>query len=113
MHMEQIRKYGSVGIEHAKFYEFGAGWDLIGPLAFYIMGARDQTLVGYSSEPEAIVNQPLLSTLPQIGRRNKRNYRRDDYSAAAVNHQRSRNSIIRNGIHRCRPGRTFFSARTV
>jgi SAM-dependent methyltransferase len=44
MHVDQIRKYGSVGIEHAKFYEFGAGWDLIGPLAFYIMGARDQTL---------------------------------------------------------------------
>jgi SAM-dependent methyltransferase len=62
IHIEQLRKYGSVPIENAKFYEFGAGWDLIGPLTFYVMGARDQTL--YDIAPNLklpLINHSLAS----------------------------------------------------
>jgi|SRR5579863_1891655 len=31
-------------ISTAAFYEFGAGWDLIGPLTYYALGAEHQTL---------------------------------------------------------------------
>ena len=48
MHIDQARKHGSTPIERAKFFEFGVGWDLVGPLAFYVMGVRDQTLCDIS-----------------------------------------------------------------
>jgi hypothetical protein len=48
MHIDQARKHGSTPIERAKFFEFGIGWDLVGPLAFYLMGVRDQTLCDIS-----------------------------------------------------------------
>lgn len=44
-HARLLRKYGSRELERASFYEFGAGWDLIIPLAFYCFGAGRQTLV--------------------------------------------------------------------
>ena len=33
------------GLRDAQFYEFGAGWDLAGPLALYCLGANRQILV--------------------------------------------------------------------
>jgi SAM-dependent methyltransferase len=48
MHIDQFRKHGSTPIERAKFFEFGIGWDLVGPLAFHVMGVTDQTLCDIS-----------------------------------------------------------------
>jgi SAM-dependent methyltransferase len=43
-HIDHFKKYAHGALEHAKFMEFGAGWDLIGPLTFYRLGVRHQTL---------------------------------------------------------------------
>jgi len=44
-HIEVLRKYLSCPFEEATFYEFGAGWDLMVPLAFYALGVERQILV--------------------------------------------------------------------
>lgn len=40
-----LQQHGSVGVGDAHLYEFGAGWDLLMPLAHYAMGARRQTVI--------------------------------------------------------------------
>jgi hypothetical protein len=40
-----LEKHMSIPLDSAKFYEFGAGVTLIGPLTFYCMGVEKQTLV--------------------------------------------------------------------
>jgi SAM-dependent methyltransferase len=44
-HLELVGRHGKKPIEDAVFYEFGAGWDLIGPLSFYSQGVDRQILV--------------------------------------------------------------------
>ena len=44
-HMEIANKYCSRPIKECVFYEFGAGWELIIPLAFYTFGVENQILV--------------------------------------------------------------------
>jgi hypothetical protein len=61
-HIDQIRKHGSTPIERAKFFEFGIGWDLVGPLAFYLMGVRDQTLCDISHNLRlSLINHSLAT----------------------------------------------------
>lgn len=62
MHIDQIRKHGSTPIQRAKFLEFGIGWDLVGPLAFYVMGVRDQTLCDISHNLRlSLINHSLAT----------------------------------------------------
>lgn len=44
-HIEMILQYYQRPVTEATFYEFGAGWDLIVPLAFYGCGVEKQILV--------------------------------------------------------------------
>ena len=44
-HVRMFRKHGTRELGHATFYEFGAGWDLMIPFAFYAFGAGRQKLV--------------------------------------------------------------------
>ena len=45
-HFNAFLKYGpSKEISNVTFYEFGAGWDLIIPLAYYAFGVEHQTLI--------------------------------------------------------------------
>lgn len=44
-HLANLSKHGTVPIDQASFYEFGAGKDLIVPLAYYCLGVRDQLIV--------------------------------------------------------------------
>src|SRR5947209_20546285 len=44
-HFEAFVQRGGVPPGEARFYEFGAGWDLLVPLTYYQRGVRDQTLV--------------------------------------------------------------------
>lgn len=44
-HADAIRRFGSKDIDQALFFEFGAGWTMLSPLAFYCMGAERQVLV--------------------------------------------------------------------
>jgi len=44
-HLDAVRPYLARPLGEATFYEFGAGWDLAGPLAFYALGVERQTLV--------------------------------------------------------------------
>lgn len=44
-HIEIVRQYWGHHFEEATFYEFGAGWDLMVPLAFYTFGVERQILV--------------------------------------------------------------------
>jgi Methyltransferase domain len=62
MHIDQARKHGSTPIERAKFFEFGVGWDLVGPLTFYVMGVRDQTLCDISHNLRlSLINHSLAT----------------------------------------------------
>jgi SAM-dependent methyltransferase len=44
-HLENLTRHGLVPVENARFYEFGAGKDLILPLCLYGLGAQEQLLV--------------------------------------------------------------------
>lgn len=44
-HINACRKYCGCPVGEATFYEFGAGWDLIVPLALYAFGVKHQILV--------------------------------------------------------------------
>ncbi len=44
-HFEAFTQHSQVPPGDARFYEFGAGWDLLVPLTYYQLGVRDQTLV--------------------------------------------------------------------
>jgi SAM-dependent methyltransferase len=49
-HLSTIREVDpDSDIASLAFFEFGAGWDLIGPLAFAALGVRDQTVVDLRS----------------------------------------------------------------
>jgi hypothetical protein len=44
-HLENLTRLGTIPIDRARFYEFGAGKDLVIPLAFYCLGVESQVLV--------------------------------------------------------------------
>jgi SAM-dependent methyltransferase len=44
-HLDKLRAHGPLPVDQARFYEFGAGKDLIIPLAYYCMGVNEQVLV--------------------------------------------------------------------
>lgn len=44
-HLENLAKHGSVPVDEATFYEFGAGKDLIVPLTYYCLGVPEQVIV--------------------------------------------------------------------
>jgi SAM-dependent methyltransferase len=43
-HLEKLRYHGSVPVGEARFYEFGAGKDLIIPLTYYCLGVAGQVI---------------------------------------------------------------------
>jgi SAM-dependent methyltransferase len=44
-HLRALDRWRTSGFGKARFYEFGAGWDLAIPLAFYVLGVGVQVLV--------------------------------------------------------------------
>jgi SAM-dependent methyltransferase len=44
-HLKILEKHSDVAVGDARFFEFGAGWDLVGPLTYYALGVNDQTLI--------------------------------------------------------------------
>lgn len=44
-HINYFIKYSGKKPEHSRYFEFGAGWDLIIPLAFHFAGVNDQTII--------------------------------------------------------------------
>jgi SAM-dependent methyltransferase len=44
-HIDAICRHSKRPVTQATFYEFGAGWDLISPLAFYAFGVENQILI--------------------------------------------------------------------
>jgi len=44
-HVEVLNHHGATSLETARFYEFGAGWELGIPLSFHALGARLQVVV--------------------------------------------------------------------
>ncbi len=44
-HMEGLRRHFNRSLHNATFYEFGAGWDMIIPLAYYGLGIDKQIIV--------------------------------------------------------------------
>src|SRR5207245_8268585 len=44
-HIEAVRRHFERALADAVFYEFGAGWDLASPLAFWAHGVGRQVLV--------------------------------------------------------------------
>jgi len=48
-HLQMFKKYGACPVGEATFFEFGAGWDLIGPLTYYALGVEKQVLIDIRS----------------------------------------------------------------
>src|SRR5213593_109586 len=44
-HIDLVQRHRSRSLDDATFYEFGAGWDLMIPLALYCLGVDHQILV--------------------------------------------------------------------
>jgi len=44
-HLANLTEHGSVPVDQATFYEFGAGKDLIIPLTYYCLGVEEQVIV--------------------------------------------------------------------
>ena len=44
-HVRLFDKHGRVPLGEARAYEFGAGWELIGPLAMWMLGIERQHLI--------------------------------------------------------------------
>jgi hypothetical protein len=44
-HIEAIRQHWHCPIAEATFYEFGAGWDMLGPLTFWGLGVERQVVI--------------------------------------------------------------------
>lgn len=63
-HIATLRAHGSVTPAEARMYEFGAGWDLIGPLTLWALGAERQTVIDLrrNMHPELIAH--TIATLP-------------------------------------------------
>lgn len=48
-HLQMFKKHGACPVGEATFFEFGAGWDLIGPLTYYALGVNKQVLIDIRS----------------------------------------------------------------
>lgn len=44
-HLARYQRHGERAVHELRVYEFGAGWDLIGPLAMWSLGVERQTIV--------------------------------------------------------------------
>jgi hypothetical protein len=44
-HLKALHRHGTPNLEDARFYEFGAGFELGIPLSFYALGVKSQVLV--------------------------------------------------------------------
>lgn len=44
-HLENLTRHGTVPVNEATFYEFGAGKDLVVPLTYYCLGVREQLII--------------------------------------------------------------------
>jgi hypothetical protein len=59
-HIQVIRQYYKRPLDRSTFYEFGAGWDLIVPLALYSFGVDKQIVVDVRSLLKAsLVNDAI------------------------------------------------------
>src|SRR5439155_25640807 len=56
-HIDAIHRYYNRSLANATFYEFGAGWDMAIPLAFYGFGVDTQILVDVRN----LIRLPLLN----------------------------------------------------
>jgi SAM-dependent methyltransferase len=45
MHLRAFEAHGACEVGKATFFEFGAGWDLVGPLVYYALGVNRQILI--------------------------------------------------------------------
>lgn len=64
-HARDYERHGGRALEAARAYEFGAGWDLIGPLSLWALGVRSQVLV----DIDALMRWELVNhTLEQLRR---------------------------------------------
>ncbi len=69
-HLEALQRVSpELDVTSTRFFEFGAGWDLIVPLAFATLGVRDQTLVDIRPNARLeLVNDAIARIGPLLGR---------------------------------------------
>jgi SAM-dependent methyltransferase len=64
-HLQAVRKHGAVEPRDAVLYEFGAGWDLVGPIVLATLGVTRQVVVDIRANARLdLVND----TLRRVGR---------------------------------------------
>lgn len=66
-HREIADKYCSRPIKECVFYEFGAGWELIIPLAFYAFGVENQILVDIRNLLRGNLINSTIEKFQQLG----------------------------------------------
>lgn len=70
-HILALQKHLTRPIEECIFYEFGVGWDLIGPLTFYSMGVEKQIIIDIQrlSRPELVQESiDKMKNVPELMR---------------------------------------------
>jgi hypothetical protein len=65
-HLDAIRTEGKQPLEHAAFFEFGAGWDLHVPIILYAFGVRDQLVVDLFPLVRPALVQECLARLTRL-----------------------------------------------
>lgn len=65
-HIDFLRKHWGGRIEDAIFYEFGAGWHLLTPLAFYSLGVGKQIVVDVQKRLRIELVNSTIETLQRL-----------------------------------------------
>lgn len=69
-HLDAVVRFREGDLDGARFYEFGAGWDLAIPLSFYVLGVRTQVLVDIRRLVRTALVNETLRKLQQIAGEN-------------------------------------------
>jgi len=56
-HIDALQRHSHLSLGRSAFYEFGTGWDMVIPLAFYACGVENQILV----EIRNLIRVPLVN----------------------------------------------------
>ena len=70
-HLKALARFSSAEFDGARFYEFGAGWELAIPLSFYVLGVRAQVLVDIRRLLRVELVNETVRKLQKIGRENR------------------------------------------
>lgn len=97
-HLENLTKHGTVPVNEATFYEFGAGKDLVVPLSYYCLGVCKQVIVDIR---DLAREELIIDTLRRLSGGVVPDLVRSAHAALGVSGRQQRLSAL--GITYCAP----------